>query len=62
MIAINSARMQVIPLFAFLLGRVTPRWTERRRVAAVAGFSALYLMGGAALYLASSRAPVLSFA
>jgi hypothetical protein len=53
--------MQVIPLFAFLLGRATPGWHEGRRVASVVGFAAVYaIAAGAFLYLALAGMPVLS--
>jgi hypothetical protein len=55
--------MQIIPLFAFLLGRAKPRWTERRRIAWVVAFSTIYVVaGGVFLYLALSGLPVLPVA
>jgi hypothetical protein len=45
--------MQVLPLFAFLLARAKPRWTESRRLRAVVGFSTVYAATAVlALYLA----------
>jgi hypothetical protein len=55
--------MQILPLFAFLLGRAKPGWTESRRVASVVAFSTVYVIGaGALLYLALAGVPVLPLA
>ena len=51
--------MQIVPLFAFLLGRLKPRWTERRRIGWVVGFSTIYAAaGGVLLVHALSGQPV----
>lgn len=51
--------MQLIPLFAFLLGRATPAWPERRRTATVFAFCAIYVaVGGAMLAMALSGVPI----
>jgi hypothetical protein len=52
--------MQIIPLFAFLVGRAKPAWAESRRVGSVFGFAAVYVAATAALLcLALAGAPVL---
>jgi hypothetical protein len=52
--------MQVVPLFAFLLGRVKTDWSETRRVRWVIAFSALYALAtGALLSMALAGRPVL---
>lgn len=55
--------MQIIPLFAFLLGRARPGWTEAQRVRSVVVFSTLYVVAGTVLLsLALAGVPVLSSA
>ena len=51
--------MQIVPLFALLLGRMKPRWTERRRIGWVVAFSTIYAAaGGVLLVHALSGRPV----
>jgi hypothetical protein len=55
--------MQIIPLFAFLLGRSQRSWSEQRRVRWVFASSAIYVIATAAfLYLALAGTPVLPIA
>jgi hypothetical protein len=55
--------MQIIPLFAFLLGRAAPAWPERRRTAVVFAFCAVYVVvGGTMLAMALSGVPIVSSA
>ncbi len=55
--------MQIVPLFAFVLGRLKSRWDENRRMVWVVAFSAIYVAtAGVFLYLALSGLPVLPVA